>query len=119
KAAAISAPWQRLRIEGRGVSSTPGGRARPLAAVGVTDRGRERSRQRTQTARSVSLRYLRRKEQRMFASIRRYRLRQGPMDVLARRVDESFAEQISSQPGFASYEFIDCGGDEIITLSVF
>src|SRR6058998_3894276 len=55
----------------------------------------------------------------MFASIRRYRLQQGAMDELARRVDEGFAEEIGAQPGFVSYEFIDCGGDEIITLSVF
>ncbi len=55
----------------------------------------------------------------MFASIRRYRLRQGPMQELARRVDEGFAEEISAQPGFASYEFIDCGEGEVITLSIF
>ena len=55
----------------------------------------------------------------MFASIRRYRLRQGAMEELARRVDDGFAEEISAQPGFASYEFIDCGEGEIITLSVF
>ena len=55
----------------------------------------------------------------MFASIRRYRLRQGPMEELARRVDDGFAEEISAQPGFASYEFIDCGEGEVITLSVF
>jgi hypothetical protein len=55
----------------------------------------------------------------MFASVRRYRLRQGPMQSLARRVDEGFAEEISAQPGFTSYEFIDCGDGEAITLSVF
>jgi hypothetical protein len=55
----------------------------------------------------------------MFASIRRYRLGAGSMDELTRRVDDGFAEQISRQPGFVSYEFIDCGGAEIITVSVF
>jgi hypothetical protein len=55
----------------------------------------------------------------MFASIRRYRLRGGRLDELARRVDEGFAEQIGEQPGFVSYEFIDCGDGEIVTLSVF
>jgi heme-degrading monooxygenase HmoA len=55
----------------------------------------------------------------MFASIRRYRLQRGEMDELARRVDAGFAEEIGAQPGFVAYEFIDCGGDEIITLSVF
>jgi len=55
----------------------------------------------------------------MFASIRRYRLRQGPIEELARRVDDGFAEEIGAQPGFASYEFIDCGEGEVITLSIF
>jgi hypothetical protein len=55
----------------------------------------------------------------MFASIRRYRLTQGSMDELTRRVDESFAEQIGVQPGFVSYEFIDCGEGDIMTVSIF
>lgn len=55
----------------------------------------------------------------MFASIRRYRLAQGSMEELARRVDEGFAEQIRARPGFVSYELIDCGENEIITLSLF
>jgi hypothetical protein len=55
----------------------------------------------------------------MFASIRRYRLRQGPMEELARRVDDGFAEEISARPGFVSYEFIDCGDGEVTTLSIF
>jgi heme-degrading monooxygenase HmoA len=55
----------------------------------------------------------------MFVSIRRYRLRQGPAEDLARRVDDGFADEISAQPGFASYEFIDCGDGELITLSIF
>jgi hypothetical protein len=55
----------------------------------------------------------------VFASIRRYRLRRGPMEELARRVDEGFAEEIGRQPGFVAYEFMDCGDDEILTLSVF
>src|SRR5438552_11257738 len=55
----------------------------------------------------------------MFASIRRYRLRQGPTEELARRVDDGFAEEIGAQPGFASYEFMDCGEGEVITLSIF
>jgi hypothetical protein len=55
----------------------------------------------------------------VFASIRRYRLLRGSMDELTRRVDEGFAEDIGRQPGFVSYEFMDCGDGEIITLSVF
>jgi heme-degrading monooxygenase HmoA len=55
----------------------------------------------------------------MFASVRHYRLQEGSMDELARRVDESFAEELASQPGFVSYEFLNCGGGEIMTISVF
>jgi hypothetical protein len=55
----------------------------------------------------------------MFASIRRYGLQSGSMDELARRVDEEFAEMICAQPGFCSYEFVDCGDGEISTISIF
>jgi hypothetical protein len=55
----------------------------------------------------------------MFASIRRYRMRTGSMDELARRVDEGFAEEICVQPGFVSYEFVDCGDGEVMTISIF
>ena len=55
----------------------------------------------------------------MFASIRRYRLESGSMGELTRRVDEGFAEEISREPGFVAYEFMDCGDGEILTLSVF
>src|SRR4051812_43524512 len=55
----------------------------------------------------------------MFASIRRYTLHVGAIDDLARRVDEGFAEELEAQPGFASYEFIDCGDGEVMTISIF
>lgn len=55
----------------------------------------------------------------MFASIRRYRLRTGDMGDLEMRVDNGFAEEIRTQPGFVAYEFIDCGRDEITTVSIF
>src|SRR3954471_16730415 len=55
----------------------------------------------------------------MFASMRRYRLERGSMPELARRVDEDFAEQLAAQPGFVSYEFIDCGVGEFLTMSIF
>jgi hypothetical protein len=55
----------------------------------------------------------------MFASIRRYRLDGGSMDELARAVDGGFAEQLSAQPGFVSYEFLDCGDGDVLTISVF
>src|SRR5437879_100462 len=55
----------------------------------------------------------------MFASIRRYRLQQGSMDTLTQRVDKSFADELSARDGFVSYEFIDCGDGEIMTVSIF
>jgi len=55
----------------------------------------------------------------MFASIRRYRLQEGSTDELMRRVDDGFAEEISRQPGFCSYEALDCEDGEIITISLF
>jgi hypothetical protein len=55
----------------------------------------------------------------MFASIRRYRLHSGSMPDLMRRIDEGFAAELSRQPGFRSYEALDCGDGEIMTISVF
>jgi Antibiotic biosynthesis monooxygenase len=55
----------------------------------------------------------------MFASIRRYRLHDGAIDALAQRVDEGFAEEITARPGFVSYEFIDCGDGDVMTISIF
>jgi hypothetical protein len=55
----------------------------------------------------------------MFASIRRYRLRSGSMDELARRVDGGFAEELGAQPGFVSYEFLDCGAGDVVTITIF
>jgi hypothetical protein len=55
----------------------------------------------------------------MFASMRRYRLQAESVTEFTRRVDESFADQIAAQPGFVSYELIDCGDGDLFTLSIF
>ena len=55
----------------------------------------------------------------MFASMRRYRLQRGLLAEFTRRVDESFADEIAAQPGFVSYQLIDCGGGDLFTLSMF
>jgi hypothetical protein len=55
----------------------------------------------------------------MHASVRRYRLLRGSIDGLAHRVDLGFAEQLSAQTGFASYEFLDCGDGNVVTVSTF
>src|SRR4051794_14755784 len=57
--------------------------------------------------------------ERMFASMRRYRLQPGSLAAFMRRVDESFADEIAAQPGFVSYQLIDCGGGDLFTLSMF
>ena len=55
----------------------------------------------------------------MYASIRGYRVARGSIKELARRVDDDFAEQVSAQPGFVSYEFIEYGPEEFVTVSIF
>jgi hypothetical protein len=55
----------------------------------------------------------------MFASVRRYRLSEGSLDVLTRLVDDGFAERVARQPGFVSYEFVDCRVREIMAVSIF
>src|SRR4051794_10075775 len=51
--------------------------------------------------------------------MRRYRLQSGRQGEFMRRVDESFADRIAAQPGFVSYELIDCGGGDLFSLSIF
>jgi hypothetical protein len=41
------------------------------------------------------------------------------MDELVRLVEDEFAERIAAQPGFVSYVFLDCGGGDAMTISVF
>ncbi len=55
----------------------------------------------------------------MFVSIRRYFVHQAPAKELAELVDEDFADRISAQPGFVSYEFLDGGEGEALTISAF
>jgi hypothetical protein len=55
----------------------------------------------------------------MFASVRRYQVHAGSIDQLTRRIDEGFAEEISAHPGFVSYELVDCGEGELMTISIF
>ncbi len=55
----------------------------------------------------------------MFVSIRRYRLIEGSLDDLTQRVAEGFADQISAQHGFRSYQFLDCGEGVVMTISMF
>ncbi|MDA0158939.1 hypothetical protein OM076_01580 [Solirubrobacter ginsenosidimutans] len=51
--------------------------------------------------------------------MRRYRLQAGQQAEFMRRVDDSFADRIATQPGFVCYELIDCGGGDLFTMSMF
>jgi heme-degrading monooxygenase HmoA len=55
----------------------------------------------------------------MFASMRCYYVHKVAAEELIRRVDADFAAQVAAQPGFVSYEFLDCGGGEVMSVSVF
>lgn len=55
----------------------------------------------------------------MFVSIRCYFVHKVPARELAELVDQDFADRISAQPGFVSYEFLDGGQGEAMTISAF
>jgi hypothetical protein len=55
----------------------------------------------------------------MFASIRCYFVHKAPTDELVRLVESEFADSIAAQPGFVSYLFLDCGGGDAMSISVF
>src|SRR4051794_19047869 len=55
----------------------------------------------------------------MFVSIRRYFVHKAPANELAELVDQDFADRMSVQPGFVSYEFLDGGEGEAMTISAF
>ena len=55
----------------------------------------------------------------MFVSIRRYFVHKAPAKELAELVDQDFADRLSAQPGFVSYEFLDGGEGEALTISAF
>ena len=55
----------------------------------------------------------------MFVSIRCYFVHKTPAKELAELIDQDFADRISAQPGFVSYEFLDSGEGEALTISAF
>jgi heme-degrading monooxygenase HmoA len=55
----------------------------------------------------------------MFTSIRKYTVRRGSAEELARRVREGFVPLIRQMPGFRSYYLLDGGPDVLITISRF
>lgn len=55
----------------------------------------------------------------MYANIRHWRLEDGDMAEAMHRADEHFADRLAAEPGFVAYECVQCGDDELITLSIF
>ncbi len=55
----------------------------------------------------------------MFTSIRKYKVKRGSAEELARRVQEGFVPLIRDMPGFQSYYLLDGGPDVLITISRF
>ena len=54
----------------------------------------------------------------MFASIRKYNVRRGSSEELARRVREGFVPMMRQIQGFRGYYLLH-GGDVLITISIF
>ena len=55
----------------------------------------------------------------MFASIRKYNVRRGSAEELARRVREGFVPMMRQIQGFRGYYLLDGGRDVLITISIF
>jgi heme-degrading monooxygenase HmoA len=55
----------------------------------------------------------------MFTSIRKYKVKRGSADELARRVGDGFVPLMRGMPGFRGYYLLDGGPDVLITISMF
>src|SRR5580704_15893768 len=55
----------------------------------------------------------------MFTSIRKYNVRRGSAEELARRVGGSFVPLMRQMQGFRGYYLLDGGPDVLITISMF
>jgi hypothetical protein len=55
----------------------------------------------------------------MFTSIRKYHVRRGSAEELARRVQEGFLPLLRQMKGFKGYYLLDGGPDVLITISMF
>ena len=49
----------------------------------------------------------------------RYRVGTGDVAELLHRVDASCADRVAALAGFLDYRVIDCGGGELLTISLF
>ena len=55
----------------------------------------------------------------MFTSIRKYTVKRGSAEELARRVRKGFVPLMRQTQGFRSYYLLDGGPDVLITISIF
>jgi heme-degrading monooxygenase HmoA len=55
----------------------------------------------------------------MFTIIRKFTLRHGSVDEIARRVRDSFVPLLRELPGFRGYYLLDGGPDVLISIRVF
>jgi heme-degrading monooxygenase HmoA len=60
-----------------------------------------------------------RKENYMYAAIRRYHTDPDSIEEVARRVNEEFVPMISDMPGFVAYFVLNAGQGEIGSVSIF
>jgi len=55
----------------------------------------------------------------MFASVRKYKVRRGSVEHLAKRVQDDFVPLVRQMEGFQGYYLLDGGPDVLITVSIF
>jgi quinol monooxygenase YgiN len=53
----------------------------------------------------------------MFMSIRRYRVDPGQRDEVVTMVDEGWADQLRSEPGFLSYHLVATAENELVSMT--
>ena len=55
----------------------------------------------------------------MFTCVRTYQGDASQIDEMLSIIDEKFLPQLADMPGMCSYQVVDCGGGEIMTISCF
>jgi antibiotic biosynthesis monooxygenase len=55
----------------------------------------------------------------MFASVRKYKVKRGTVEELARRVQAGFVPLMREMDGFEGYYLLDGGPDVLVTISIF
>ena len=53
----------------------------------------------------------------MFMSIRTYHIGSGQLEEVVRRVDEGWADELRSEPGFQSYHVVATGPNELVSMT--